>query len=75
MAVPLLGTAYLAYVLYKQFVPTPVFPYSVIPYFAVGWILLAVALTLARPTQTRHMGEALTSEASSDSEVKARYKR
>ena len=72
MAVPLLGTAYLAYVLYKQFVPTPVFPYNVIPYFAIGWILLAVALTLVRPAQTKHMGEALTTEVSANSEVNAK---
>lgn len=71
MAVPLMGTVYLAYVLYKQFVPTPVFPYNVIPYFAVGWVLLAVALTLVRPAQTKHMGEALTTDVQvgSDSEV------
>ena len=61
---------YLAYVLYKQFVPTPVFPYNVIPYVAIGWILLAVALTLVRPTQTKHMGEALTTEVTANSEVK-----
>ena len=72
MAVPLLGTAYLAYVLYKQFVPIPEFPYNVIPYFAIGWILFAVALTLVRPAQAKHMGEALTTEVSADSEVKAK---
>jgi len=70
-AVPLLGTVYLAYVLYKQFVPMPPFPYNVIPYFAIGWVLLAVALTLVRPAQTKHMGKALTAEVQvgSDSEV------
>ena len=62
MVIPLLGTVYLAYVLYKQFVPTPVFPYNVIPYFAIGWVLLAVALTLVRPGQTKDMGKALTAE-------------
>jgi hypothetical protein len=72
MAVPLLGTVYLAYVLYKQFVPAPVFPYKVIPYFAIGWILLAVALTVVRPAQTKQMGEALTTEVSADSAVKAK---
>ena len=71
MAVPLLGTSYLVYLLYKQFVPMPVFPYNVIPYFAIGWVLLAVALTLVRPAQTKHMGEALTTEVQvgPDSEV------
>jgi hypothetical protein len=72
MVVPLLGTAYLAHVLYKQFVPTPVFLYNVIPYFAIGWILLAVALTVVRPAQTKQMGEALTTEVSADSAVKAK---
>ena len=62
----------MAYVLYKQFVPIPEFPYNVIPYFAIGWILFAVALTLVRPAQAKHMGEALTTEVSADSEVKAK---
>jgi hypothetical protein len=56
MAVPLLGTSYLAYLLYKQFVPTPVFPYNVIPYFAIGWVLLAVALTLVRARSNQAHG-------------------
>jgi hypothetical protein len=52
----------------------PVFPYNVIPYFAIGWVLLAVALTLVQPAQTKHMGEALTTEVQvgSDSEVAPR---
>lgn len=62
----------MAYVLYKQFVPTPVFPYNVISYFAIGWILLAVALTLVRSARTKHVGEELTIEIKADSEIKAK---
>jgi amino acid transporter len=66
MIVPALAVAYLLFVLYKQFSPTPDPPYDVFPYVAIAWTVLGAVLALLRPRQASRMGTLLAGEAQPD---------
>lgn len=69
MIIPTLATAYLVFVLYKQFSPKPDPPYDVFPYVAIAWTVVGAALALLRPGQARRMGTLLAREAMPDEEA------
>lgn len=58
---PVLGTAYLVFVFYKQVIPVPAAPYNVFPYLAAGWMLLALVIIFARPALAQRIGQNLVS--------------
>ncbi len=46
---PVGGAAVALYVLYRNLIPAPAFPYDLFPYIVAGWLLIGVTLALAVP--------------------------
>jgi amino acid transporter len=60
---PVGALLFLGYVLYKQLVPAPSYPFNWFPYLTAGWLLIAVVTVVAAPGLARRIGEHLTAEA------------
>lgn len=47
------------YVLYRNLIPAPAFPFSLFPYLVAGWLVLGLTLAAARPQLRRRVSEGL----------------
>jgi amino acid transporter len=56
---PVGGAAVASYVLYRNLVPAPAFPYDVFPYIVAVWLLLGATLALAVPQIRERMTQGL----------------
>jgi amino acid transporter len=59
MILPIGGAAVALYVLYRNVVPAPAFPYNLFPYIVAGWIVIGIALAFAVPSVRRRVSEGL----------------
>jgi amino acid transporter len=62
LVVPVLALVVIGYTLYRNVVPYPTGTAAWMPAVCAGWLLVAVAVVLARPQMTRRAGERLTAE-------------
>ena len=60
--IPVLAILLLGYTLYANVYPVPAAPFNVFPYLVVGWLLIGVALSFARPTAIRRVAEDLVAQ-------------
>lgn len=59
--IPLLSLAIVGYVLYRNTNPAELdYPFTIFPLIALGWLLAALVVVLARPAYTRRIGVSLT---------------
>jgi hypothetical protein len=70
IVVPLLGIAFLGYVIYKQ-VSDQAFPYDRFPYVVSGWLLLSIIVLIAAPRFARRLGEGLARRAGVEESIEA----
>jgi amino acid transporter len=70
IVVPLLGIAFLGYVIYKQ-VSDQVFPYDRFPYVVCGWLLLSIIVLIAAPRFARRLGEGLARREGVEESIEA----
>jgi amino acid transporter len=57
--VPLGGALVALYVLYRNLIPAPAFPYDLFPYIVAGWLALGLSLAVAVPAVRRRVSEGL----------------
>ncbi|MFL5862401.1 MAG: APC family permease [Solirubrobacteraceae bacterium] len=55
IAVPIGGSVVALYVLYRNVVPAPAFPFNLFPYIVAGWVVLGLALALGLPDLSRRI--------------------
>jgi hypothetical protein len=63
---PIVGTAFLGYVLWKQVYPVPAHPYNLFPYIDLAWLVVGCVYLFSRPSiveRARHDVEALRADA------------
>jgi amino acid transporter len=60
IVVPVGGAAVALYVLYRNVVPAPAFPFNLFPYIVGGWLVLGLALGLLLPDLPRRIRRGLT---------------
>jgi amino acid transporter len=70
IVVPLLGIAFLCYVIYKQ-VSGQSFPYDRFPYVVAGWLLLSVIVLIAAPRFAGRLGEGLARREGLEESIEA----
>jgi hypothetical protein len=70
IVVPLLGIAFLGFVIYKQ-VSGQSFPYDRFPYVVAGWLLLSIIALIAAPRFARRLGEGLARREGLEESVEA----
>jgi amino acid transporter len=58
-AVPVAGIAVAGYVLYRNVVPVPAYPFNLFPYIVGAWLVLGVALVLAVPAIAERVSRGL----------------
>jgi len=56
---PLGGAVAALYVLYRNLIPAPAFPYSLFPYLAGGWLVLGLTVAAAMPQLRRRVSDGL----------------
>lgn len=56
---PLGGMIAALYVLFRNLVPAPASPYSLLPYLVGGWLVLGLTLAAAMPQLRRRVSEGL----------------
>jgi hypothetical protein len=56
---PLGGALVALYVLYRNLIPAPAFPYNLFPYIVAGWLVLGLSLALAVPEVRRRVSAGL----------------
>ena len=49
VAIPVVGIPLAGYVLYSSVYPVPTFPYNLVVYAAVGWLVLGIVLVALSP--------------------------
>lgn len=70
IAIPLLGIAFLGYVIYKQ-VSGQSFPYDRFPYVVAGWLLVSVIVLIAAPRFAHRLGEGLARREGLEQSIEA----
>ena len=61
MILPIGGAAVALYVLYRNVIPAPAFPYNLFPYIVAGWIAIGITLAFTVPKVRRRVSEGLAS--------------
>ena len=56
---PIGGAAAALYVLYRNLIPAPAFPYDLFPYLAAGWLVLGLTVAAAVPQLRKRVSEGL----------------
>ena len=56
---PIGGAAAALYVLYRNLIPAPAFPFNLFPYLAAGWLILGLTVAAAVPQLRRRVSEGL----------------
>jgi amino acid transporter len=56
---PVGGALVALYVLYRNLVPAPAFPFNLFPYIVLGWLILGLTLAIAVPGVRRRVSEGL----------------
>jgi amino acid transporter len=56
---PIGGAAAALYVLYRNLIPAPAYPYDLFPYLAAGWLVLGLTVSAAVPQLRRRVSEGL----------------
>jgi amino acid transporter len=56
---PVLGLAFLVYVIYANVYPTPDFPFNIFPFIVAVWLLIGLAFVLFSPGLARRIGASL----------------
>ena len=59
LILPVGGVAVAAYVLYRNLVPAPAFPFDIFPYVVAAWLLVGLGIALAVPGLARRISEQL----------------
>jgi amino acid transporter len=59
LLVPVGGALVALYVLYRNLIPAPAFPYNLFPYIVAGWLVLGASLALFVPELRRRVGQGL----------------
>jgi amino acid transporter len=59
LVLPVGGVVVAAYVLYRNLVPAPDFPFDLFPYIVAGWLVAGLAIALAVPGLARRISEQL----------------
>jgi amino acid transporter len=59
IVVPVGGAAVALYVLYRNVVPAPAFPFNLFPYVVAGWLVLGLALAFLVPGLSRRIRRGL----------------
>ena len=70
IVIPLLGIAFLGYVIYKQ-VSGQTFPYDRFPYVVAGWLLLSIIALIAAPRFAHRPGEGLARREGLEESIEA----
>jgi amino acid transporter len=55
IVVPVGGSVVAIYVLYRNVVPAPAFPFNLFPYIVAGWLVLGLGLALGLPNLSRRI--------------------
>jgi amino acid transporter len=59
VALPLGGAVVALYVLYRNLVPAPAYPYNLFPYIVAAWLVLGLSLAVAVPEVRHRVSEGL----------------
>jgi len=59
MILPIGGALVALYVLYRNLVPAPAFPFDVFPYIVAGWLVVGLTIALAVPEVARRISAGL----------------